>query len=177
MIEYAMKKIILFWILKSLCTKKIRSSRVLDVNDNDSSFFIGQIYNVERTINTDKTVVEDTTTTSKLSGLFENSDYEYVNKQEMITYISEGSLDCLNIYLKKIPNQDNYVLDIYGKKQLINDFVDKLANQKQLAILNFVTDIKLEKEEYSKDNLHFSNIDLTIKEELDNYLKLKKGSM
>ena len=156
-------------------SKKIRSSKVLDTTNDDSSFFIDQVYVVERTIkNNSKTVVEDTTSKSKLSSLFENPEYEYIRKHEMITYISEGQLDGINIYLKRIPNQENYVLDIYGKRDKINQFITALSNQKQLAILNFVTDMKLEKEEYSKYNLHFSNVDLAIKDELDNYKQLKE---
>ena len=156
-------------------SKKIRSSRVLDVMNDDSSFFVDQVYVVERAIkNNSNSVVEDTTTKSKLSSMFENSDFEYIRKHEMITYISEGEIEGINIYLKRIPNQENYVLDVYGKRDKINNFINSLAHQKQLAILNFVTDLKLEKEEYSQYNLHFSNVDIAIKDEVDNYKKLKE---
>ena len=167
----------IFWFLnvKNSDSKKVRSSKVLDVKNDDSEFFVGQLYIVERSLNNnDKTVVEDTTSSSKLSSLFENSDYDFVRKHEMITYISEGVLDGINIYLKRIPNQENYVLDVYGKRERINKFINSLAKQKQLSILSFVNDVKLEKEEYSKYNLHFSNVDLAIKEEMANYSNLKE---
>lgn len=99
---------------------------------------------------------------------------DILEKIEMITYISEGEIEGINIYLKRIPNQENYVLDVYGKRDKINNFINSLAHQKQLAILNFVTDLKLEKEEYSQYNLHFSNVDIVIKDEIDNYKKLKE---
>lgn len=169
------EEVYLFLNNQNYDSKKIRSSRVLDVMDDDSSFFVDQVYVVERTIrNNSNTVVEDTTTKSKLSSMFENSDFEYIRKHEMITYISEGEIEGINIYLKRIPNQENYVLDVYGKRDKINNFINSLAHQKQLAILNFVTDLKLEKEEYSEYNLHFSNVDIVIKDEVDNYKKLKE---
>lgn len=50
----------------NLDIKKIRTSKVLDINDNQSAFFIGQIYNIERLIsNEKKNIVEATTSSSK----------------------------------------------------------------------------------------------------------------
>ena len=71
--------------------KKIRTSRVLDINSDKSAFFVDQVYNIERLIsNEKKNIVEDTTSGSKVKAMFENSDYEYVKYQEMITFISEN---------------------------------------------------------------------------------------
>lgn len=48
--------------------------------------------------------------------MFENNEYDYIKKQEMITFISEDEIKNLNLYLKRIPGRQNYVLDIYGQK-------------------------------------------------------------
>ena len=163
-----------FLNITNLDIKKIRTSKVLDINNNQSAFFIGQIYNVERLIsNEKKNIVEDTTSGSKIKTMFENSDYEYVKYQEMITFISEDEIPGVNVYIKRIPNRQNYVMDVYGKKEFIHKFIEKLTNQKVLALLSFVNNIKLEDDNYSDYNLRFSDLDLVIKEELDNFKEMK----
>lgn len=158
----------------NLDIKKIRTSKVLDINNNQSAFFVGQIYNVERLIsNEKKNIVEDTTSGSKVKTMFENSDFEYVKYQEMITFISEDEVTGVNIYIKRIPNRQNYIMDVYGKKEYIHKFIEKLTKQKVLALLSFVNNIKLEDDNYSNYNLCFSNLDLVIKEELDNFKEMK----
>ena len=153
---------------------KIRTSKVLDINDEQSAFFVGQIYNVERLISIEKkNIVEDTTSGSKVQSMFENSDYEYVKYQEMLTFISENEVPGVNIYIKRVPNRQNYIMDVYGKKEYIHKFIDKLTKQKVLALLSFVNNLKLEDDNYSDYNLKFSNLDLIIKEELDNFKEMK----
>lgn len=105
--------------------------------------------------------------------MFENSDYEYVKYQEMITFISENEITGVNVYIKRIPNRQNYVMDVYGKRELIHKFIEKLTKQKTLALLSFVNNIKLEDDNYSDYNLCFSDLDLVINEELDNFKKMK----
>lgn len=159
---------------KNLDIKKIRTSQVLDINNDDSAFFIGQTYNVERLIsNEKKNIVEDTTSGSKVKTMFENSDYEYVKYQEMITFISEAEVPGVNIYIKRVPNRQNYIMDVYGKKEFIHKFIEKLTKQKVLALLSFVNNIKLEDDNYSDYNLIFSDLDLVRKEELDNFKEMK----
>lgn len=158
----------------NLDIKKIRTSKVLDINDNQSAFFIGQIYNIERLIsNEKKNIVEDTTSSSKVKTMFENSDFEYAKYQEMITFISEDEIPGINVYIKRIPNRQNYVMDVYGKKENIHKFIEKLTKQKVLALLSFVNNIKLEDDNYSDYNLRFSDLELVIKEELDNFREMK----
>ena len=159
----------------NLDIKKIRTSKVLDINNNQSAFFLGQIYNVERLIsNEKKNIVEDTTSGSKVKTMFENSDYEYVKYQEMITFISEDEIPGVNVYIKRIPNRQNYIMDVYGKKEYIHKFIDELTKQKVLALLSLVNNIILEDDNYSDYNLCFSDLDLVIKEELDNFKQMKE---
>lgn len=105
--------------------------------------------------------------------MFENSDYEYVKYQEMITFISENEITGVNVYIKRIPNRQNYVMDVYGKRELIHKFIEKLTKQKTLALLSLVNNIKLEDDNYSDYNLRFSDLDLVINDELDNFKKMK----
>ena len=139
-----------------------------------SAFFVGQIYNVERLISSEKkNIVEDTTSGSKVKSMFENSDFEYIKCQEMITFISEDEIPGTNVYIKRIPNRQNYVMDVYGKKENIHKFIEKLTKQKVLALLSFVNNIKLADDNYSNYNLKFSDLELVIKEELDNFREMK----
>lgn len=168
------EKMYYFFNISNMDTKKIRTSEVLDINNNQSSFFVGQTYNVERLIsNENKNIVEDTTSSSKIKSMFENSDYEYSKYQEMITFISENEISNINIYIKRIPNRQNYVMDVYGKKEFIHAFINELTKQKTLALLSFVNNIKLEDDNYSDYNLRFSNLDLVIHEELNNFKEMK----
>ena len=117
--------------------------------------------------------MEDTTSSSKLKAMFENADYEYVKFQEMVTFISEEDLLNVNVYIKRIPNRQNYVMDVYGKREYIHKLIEELTNQKFLALLNFVNNIKLEDDNYSDYNLCFSDIDLVVNEEIENFRELK----
>ena len=85
--------------------------------------------------------------------MFENSDYEYVKYQEMITFISEDEILDVNVYIKRIPNRQNYIMDVYGKKEYIHKFIDELTKQRVLALLNLVNNIKLEKNKMYKFEL------------------------
>lgn len=94
----------------------------------------------------------------------------------MITYISEDDIDEISVYLKRIPNIENWVLDVYGKSENIRMFINELANQKEFALLNFVNNIQLEEGDYSEFNLRFSDLDLAVNEELDYFKKLNEGA-
>ncbi len=154
--------------------KKIRTSKVLAISEINSNFFVEQLYSVERDIfSENKNVIEDTTSLTKLRTMFENTEFDYIKKQEMITFISEDELNGMNLYLKRIPGRQNYVLDIYGQKKNIKALVNKLTKQKQLALLNVVNNIDLEDDNYSNYNLRFCDLNLAIQEELDNFKKLK----
>ncbi len=101
-------------------------------------FVLDQVYNIERIIsNEKKNIVEDTTSGSKVKAMFENSDYEYVKYQEMITFISENEITGVNVYIKRIPNRQNYVMDVYGKRELIHKFIEKLTKQKNIGVIKF----------------------------------------
>ena len=65
-------------------------------------------------------VIENSTSISKLRALFESTEYEYIKRHEMITYISEGDIDEISVYLKRIPDIENWVLDVYGKSENMN---------------------------------------------------------
>ena len=163
-----------FLNIRNFDIKKIRTSKVLGINSEQSAFYVGQTYNIERLVsNEKKNIVEDTTSGSKIKTMFENSDYEYVKYQEMITFISEAEIPGVNLYIKRIPNRQNYVMDVYGKKEDIHKFIEKLTNQKVLAVLSLVNNIKLEDDNYSDYNLQFSDLDLVTKEELSNFKEMK----
>ena len=36
----------------------------------------------------------------------------------MITFISENELDGVNVYIKRMPNIENHIMDVYGKKRI-----------------------------------------------------------
>ena len=50
---------------------------------------------------------------------------------------------------------------------------DKLEKQKTLALLSFVNNLKLEDDNYSDYDLCFSNLELVIEEELNNFKEMK----
>lgn len=171
------EKIYVFSNKKSHDIKRVRTSQVLDIRDDNCPFFIGQVYNIERMlVKNSNEVIENSTSISKLRALFESTEYEYIKRHEMITYISEDDIDEISVYLKRIPNIENWVLDVYGKSENIRMFINELANQKEFALLNFVNNIQLEEGDYSEFNLRFSDLDLAVNEELDYFKKLNEGA-
>lgn len=130
----------------------------------------GQEY-LQQTIflNNKTRLIENEITKSKLKVYFENKDFLYTKKMDMITFISEGELDGVNVYVKRIPNVENHVMDVYGKKENILAFITKITNVSDRTLLSMISNIKLEDEEAFKTNLCFTDMDAAIKEEVAIY--------
>ena len=158
---------------------RIRSSKVLDNIGKDCIFMKGQIHVEQRTFNEDKTqILQEEISLSKLRSFFENNDYDYKKRVEMITIISERQLPNINIYIKKLPNIENRIMDVYGKEDAIRDFINNLINSLNRNVLNeVVSNSNYEDENFTDYNLRFADIQTAIQEELDIYNLLNKGDV
>ena len=156
---------------------RIRSSRVLDTIGKDCIFMKGQIHVERRTFNEEKTqVLQEEISLSKLRSFFENNEYDYVKRVEMITIISEKQVPGINIYIKKLPNIENRIMDVYGKKDDIRKFINNLINSLKRNVLNeVVSNSDYEDENFTDYNLRFADIEVAIQEELEIYNLLKKS--
>lgn len=146
---------------------KIRNSEVLEVKNNKSCFLKGQMYS-QQTIFSEKNerIIENEITVSKLKAYFENNNYEYVKKIEAITFISEGQLENVNVYIKRLPSVENRIMDIYGKREDIKKFLDLMTDNNKDALSNIISDFKIDDEDYAEYNLVFTDYNSTKEEEV-----------
>lgn len=94
----------------------------------------------------------------------------------MITIISENQLPGINIYIKKLPNIDCRIMDVYGPKEKIKEFLNNILNNSKRMVLNdAVSNQEYEDENFTNYNLRFANIESAISEEKCIYNLLKKG--
>lgn len=94
----------------------------------------------------------------------------------MITIISERQIPNINIYIKKLPNIENRIMDVYGKREDIKKFIEKLISSLNRNVLNeVVSNSDYEDENFTDYNLRFADIEVEIQEELEIYNLLKKG--
>ena len=138
----------------------------------------GQIHVEQKTFNDEKTqIFQDEISLSKLRSFFENNNYDYTKRVEKITTISEGQIPGINIYIKKLPNIENRIMDIYGKKDDIQKFIKALIHSLKRNVFNeIVSNSDYEDENFTDYNLRFADLDTAIKEELATYeLLLDKG--
>ena len=157
---------------------RIRSSKVLNTIGKKCIFMKGQIHVEQKTFNDEKTqIFQDEISLSKLRSFFENNNYDYTKRVEMITTISEGQIPGINIYIKKLPNIENRIMDIYGKKEDIQKFIKALIHSLKRKVFNeIVSNSDYEDENFTDYNLRFADLDTAIKEELATYeLLLDKG--
>lgn len=153
---------------------KIRTSKILDIRDDNSEFFKGQHHAEQRIINKDKNkIIQKEVTVSSLKSYFENPNYDYVKRVEMITIISEFDMPGVKVFIKRIPTIDNRVLDVFGKKKDIKEFLDKIIKSNPKVLLNKVTDTRFEDENFTDYNLKFADINAIIEEELKIFNILK----
>ncbi len=145
---------------------KIRTSEILD-STIKSQFLKGQKH-AEKIVNIEKhnKVFQQEVSISKLRSYFENPLYEFIKRVEMVTIISEGTLDGLNIYIKRLPKLENRYLDIYGSYNKIKEFVIKFNNSTNGSIISSISDRNLEDENFSEYNLRFADINAIIEEEM-----------
>lgn len=94
----------------------------------------------------------------------------------MITIISERQIPNINIYIYKLPNIENRIMDVYGKKDDIKKFIENLISSLNRNVLNeVVSNSDYEDENFTDYNLRFADIEVAIQEELEIYNLLKKG--
>lgn len=138
--------------------------------------FKGQ-FHVEQSIYLDdkRKVIQKEISTSSLRAYFENSDLVYQKRVEMVTIISEGVIPGLNIYIKRIPNIENRVMDVFGKSENIRNLINSIININNQSLLNVVNDTKLSEQEFSQYNLRFADLNSIIEEELNMYTLIKES--
>jgi len=156
---------------------KIRTSQILEVKDENTIYFKGQHHAQQRIINNEKnTIIQNEVTVSKLRSYFENPNYDYVKRVEMITTISEYDIPGVKVFVKRIPTFENRILDIFGKKEDIKKFLDNIMEYGQNVLLNSVTNIDYEEENFTEHNLRFADLNGIIEEELEIYNLLNGGN-
>jgi hypothetical protein len=150
---------------------RIRTSKILETVNNDGIFMKNQVHVEQKTFSDDgRQIIQDEISLSKLRSFFESNTYNYVKKVEMITMISEKQVPDINIYIKKIPNLENRIMDIYGDKENIRDFVHNLSIATKRNPLNeVVSNVDYEDENFTKFNLRFADTNIAIEEELEIY--------
>lgn len=115
----SLEKLYYFESKKGNKSVRVRSSKVMDTIGKSCIFMKGQIHVEQRTFNDEKTqILQEEISLSKLRSFFENNDYDYVKRVEMITIISERQIPNINIYIKKLPNIENR-LWMYMEKKMI----------------------------------------------------------
>jgi GTP cyclohydrolase II len=143
---------------------KIRNSEILDIRDKSSTYLKGQVYSQQTVYSpNNERIVENEVAGTRLRTYFENEAYDYRNKMQMITFISEHQVEGCEIYIKRLPKSENRVMDIYGNKEEINDLMDFL--DKERVITNFV----VADEDESSNNLVFSDYKEEKQEEVYTY--------
>lgn len=150
---------------------RIRTSKILETVNNDGIFMKNQVHVEQKTFSDDgRQIIQDEISLSKLRSFFESNTYNYVKKVEMITMVSEKQVPGINIYIKKIPNLENRIMDIYGDKENIRDFVHNLSIAIKRNPLNeVVSNVDYEDENFTKFNLRFADTNIAIEEELEIY--------
>lgn len=170
-----LEKIYYFQDTLSELVVRIRTSKILDCVEESCTMFNGQMYTEQSTYDEKKKrVIQKEISVSSLRSYFENPQYSYIKRVEMVTIISEGILPGVNIYIKKIPNTQNRVMDIYGKKEKIKELIDNIISINNRTLLNIVNDKDLSEQNFSKYNLRFADLNSVIDEELGMYTLTKE---
>lgn len=156
---------------------RIRSSKVLDTIGKESIFMKGQVHLEQRDFNEDQTqILQKEITLSKLRAFFENNNYDYIKRVEMITMVSERRIPDINIYIKKLPNIECRIMDVFGKKEKIQEFINSIMRNLSRNVFNeTVSNTAYENEIFDGYNLRFADLEAAISEEMDIYRILKKG--
>lgn len=126
----------------------------------------GQEYLQQTTFLNDKTkLIENEITKSNLRVYFENKEFIFTKKIDMITFISENELEGVNVYIKRMPNIENHIMDVYGKKDAILNFIKRITKVSDKTMLSMISNIQLEEDDYDY-NLSFADENAAIEEEL-----------
>ena len=170
----SLEKIYYFENIKTGVNVRVRTSKILDSIEDICSMLNGQLH-VEQSIYCDqkKKVIQKEISTSSLRAYFENPEYIYQKRVEMVTIISEGVIPGLNIYIKRIPNIENRVIDIFGKGKNIRNLINSIVECNNQSLLNVINDNDLSEQNFSNYNLRFANLNDVVEEEINIY-KLTK---
>lgn len=96
----------------------------------------------------------------------------------MVTLISERQIPGLNIYIKKIPNVQSRIMDVFGNKEAIKNFINDISNCLNRNVLNeIISNSDYENENFATYNLRFADLDSAVKEELEIYELLRKENI
>ncbi len=150
---------------------RIRTSKVLETKTESGIFIKGQVHVEQKTFSDDnRQIMQCEISLSKLRSFFENNAYDYVKHVEMITMVSEKQIPGINLYIKKIPNIENRIMDIYGDKENIQNFVRQLSSAIKRNPLNeVISNSDYEDENFTNYNLRFADANIAIEEELEIY--------
>ena len=154
---------------------RIRTSKILDSIEGKCPMFNGQIHVNQSTYdNINKKVIQKEVSTSTLRSYFENPEYEYIKRIEMITIISENILNKINVYIKRIPKLDSRVIDIFGDSNIIKELIEKITRINNKTLLSSINDNDLSEQNFSEHNLRFADLNSIIQEELNMYQLTKE---
>jgi len=147
---------------------RIRTGKLLDALEDKCKMFKGQLH-VELSMydEDNKKVIQKEVSTSTLRSYFENPEYDYLKRIEMVTIISENVLPGVNIYIKKIPKIDNRIIDIFGKSDAIKQLLENIININNRTLLSTINDNDLSEQNFSNYNLRFADLNSIIDEEMN----------
>lgn len=174
----SLEKIYYFKNINNGDSVRVRTSKILDNIESICSMFNGQMHIEQSTYDESrKKVVQKEISTSSLRSYFENPEYIYQKRVEMVTIISEGIIPGLNIYIKRIPNIENRVMDIFGKSDDIRKLINSITNFNNRTLLNIINDRELSEQNFSNYNLRFADLNGVIEEELNMYTLTKESEI
>lgn len=157
---------------------RIRTSKILDNIEELCAMLNGQFHIEQSTYDEQKRkVVQKEISTSSLRAYFENPEYIYQKRVEMVTIISEGVIPGLNIYIKRIPNIENRVMDVFGKGENIRNLINSIVEYNNRSLLNIINDKELSEQNFSQYNLRFADLNGVIEEEMNMYTLTKESEI
>lgn len=174
----SLEKIYYFQNSKTKDSIRVRTSKILDNIENICCMFNGQFHIEQSTYCDEKRkVVQKEISASSLRAYFENPEYIYQKRVEMVTIISEGVIPGLNIYIKRIPNIENRVIDVFGKGEKIRSLINAIIECNNRSLLNVINDKELSEQNFSQHNLRFADLNSVIEEELNMYTLTKESEI
>ena len=83
----------------------------------------------------------------------------------------------MNIYIKRIPNIENRVIDVFGKGEKIRSLINAIIECNNRSLLNVINDKDLSEQNFSQHNLRFADLNSVIEEELNMYTLTKESEI
>lgn len=154
---------------------RVRTSQILDCDEDICSMFNGQIYTMRSILDKQNNkIIQQDISTSTLRSYFENPELVYKKRVEMITIISEKVIPNVNIYIKRIPCCEDRIMDVYGKKEDIKKLINSIIEINDQTLLNIINDKQLSEQNFSQYNLRFADLSSIMDEELYMYSLTKE---